>query len=205
MKCGRCGVNEANIIIKQSLNGKDSEAYLCETCAKAMGIGSQTFSGFGINPAVIWPGSLLSAFDKIGKAAAVNTGVFVPGMPSVSVCKGCGMTLTEFREKGKLGCSKCYDAFSQQLDQVFRRIQSGEIHRGRKIAEEPENIEIRAAQDEIAELKQKIGKAVETEDYELAAKIKTEIEKLNNRIDSIRSSEGSADSESKAAEKGGTL
>ncbi|MDD2392680.1 MAG: UvrB/UvrC motif-containing protein [Eubacteriales bacterium] len=189
MKCSRCGVNEASIFIKQNINGKESEVSLCESCAKSIGAGGISFGGANILPVSIWQGSILSALDQISKGTNFNTGVFVPGKAVSLVCKDCGMTLAEFREKGKLGCSKCYDAFGQQLDQVFRRIQSGETHRGRRIAEEPESIEIRSAQEEIQSLKRKIIKAVENEDYESAAKYKVEIERISIRINEMRESE----------------
>ncbi len=193
MKCDRCGINESALLIKQNINGKESEMHLCSSCAKSLGMDAKGFAGFGTIPVSMLQGSIFSALDHMSKSANVNTGVFIPGRSAGLVCKSCGLELTEFREKGKLGCTKCYEVFGQQLDQVFRRIQSGESHRGRRIAEDPQSIEIRTALEEISELKSKIGVAVQHEDYEKAAKYKTEIEKLNIRINEIKSAETSSE------------
>ena len=178
MKCSRCGVNDATLLIRQVINGKESEYSLCENCAKAIGLSVQSGLGAGGFPGSMFSGSFFSALNQLGNNSQVNTGVFVPGKSGSGVCANCHTTLAEFKEKGKLGCSHCYEAFDDQLSQVFRRIQSGEVHRGRKLAQPPESSEVREIQDRILKLQEQIRKAVEVEDYESAAKCKTEIARL---------------------------
>ncbi|MHB1454955.1 MAG: UvrB/UvrC motif-containing protein [Saccharofermentanales bacterium] len=178
MKCSRCSVNDATILIRQVINGKESEYSLCENCAKAIGLSVQAGPGFNGYPGSFFTGNFFSALNQLGNTSQVNTGVFVPGKEGSGVCPHCNTTLAEFKEKGRLGCSHCYEAFDDQLTEVFRRIQSGEIHRGRKLAEAPESSEMREIQDRIVNLQELIKKAVEVEDYESAAKHKTEIARL---------------------------
>ncbi len=192
MKCSRCGVHDATILIRQVINGKESEYNLCENCAKAIGIAIQSGPGSLSFPGSLLSGNILNALNQLGITSQVNTGVFVPGKAGSGVCANCGTTLAEFREKGKLGCSHCYDAFDGQLSQVFRRIQSGETHRGRKLAEIPESSEIRAIQDRIEHFQDLIKKAVEVENYEEAARCKAEITRLKAEKDRIRAEAGPA-------------
>ncbi|MHB8964149.1 MAG: UvrB/UvrC motif-containing protein, partial [Saccharofermentanales bacterium] len=131
-------------------------------------------------------GSFFSALNQLGNTAQVNTGVFIPGKEGSGICPNCRTTLAEFKEKGRLGCSHCYEAFDEQLIQVFRRIQSGEIHRGRKLAEAPESNEVREIQDKISKLQDMIKKAVAVEDYESAARHKTEIARLRLESDRLK-------------------
>lgn len=198
MKCSRCSVNDATILIRQVINGKESEYSLCENCAKAIGLSVQTGPGFNGYPGTFFTGNFFSALNQLGNTSQVNTGVFVPGKESSEVCTHCNTTLAEFKEKGRLGCSHCYEAFDDQLIQVFRRIQSGETHCGRKLAEAPESTEIREIQDRIFRLQEMIKKAVEVEDYESAARHKAEIARLKLETDKLI---GEQNRESTLAEK----
>lgn len=111
MKCSRCGINEVNILIKQIINGKETELRLCTDCAKDLGVLMGDSDAFDLSSAQSITGNLFSAFKMINNAANVNTGVFVPSKKSEEKCEYCNTTLTEFREGGKLGCIKCYDSF----------------------------------------------------------------------------------------------
>ncbi|MHC4376407.1 MAG: UvrB/UvrC motif-containing protein [Planctomycetota bacterium] len=46
-------------------------------------------------------------------------------------CPDCGMTLTEFRTKGRLGCPRDYEIFREHLDPLIERIHNAKHHHGR--------------------------------------------------------------------------
>ena len=46
-------------------------------------------------------------------------------------CPDCGMTLAEFREKGRLGCPRDYEIFRDHLDQLLGRVHNSDRHTGR--------------------------------------------------------------------------
>lgn len=46
-------------------------------------------------------------------------------------CPDCGMTLTEFRTKGRLGCPRDYEIFREHLDPLIERIHNAKHHLGR--------------------------------------------------------------------------
>ena len=179
MKCQRCQKREASILIKQSMNGKEKEYALCQDCMAELGL----VNSFGLDLDNYLGAGFVSpqkpACNPSNMSAQYNSGVFVPGIKEPQVCRHCGTTLDEIRKKGRLGCNNCYETFEDQLGQVFRRIQSGDTHRGRKMAESKEKGEWNKLKAANEELQSKIKDAVDKEDYESAAKWKTQL--LKNR------------------------
>jgi protein arginine kinase activator len=48
-----------------------------------------------------------------------------------ALCPHCGMTLAEFRAKGRLGCPHDYEVFREHLDPLLERIHNAQDHVGR--------------------------------------------------------------------------
>lgn len=186
MKCQRCQKREATILIKQSVNGKEREYALCQDCMMELGL----VNSFGLDldnylgAGFVSP-QKFSSYNPSNTANNYNSGVFVPGIKEPQVCRHCNTTLDEIRKKGRLGCSYCYETFEEQLGQVFRRIQSGDKHRGRRIAESKEKSEMNKLHALNEELQMKIKDAVEKEDYESAAKWKAQILKNKETIEDL--------------------
>ncbi len=194
MKCQRCQKREATVLIKQSVNGNESEILLCQECLAELGFANSI--GFAFNnlfgSGASGPQSVSSA-NAPGLTGLYNSGVFVSGKKDEKVCRHCGTTLDEFRKKGRLGCSRCYETFDEQLGQIFRRIQSGDKHRGRRLVESKEKIEIDGIQAAIEELQGKIKAAVDVEDYESAARWKVEIAAAREKIEKLKEKTKGAD------------
>lgn len=191
MKCQRCQKREASVLIKQIVNGAEKEYKICEDClqeigfANTFGLDLDNYLGTGFAS----PKAFLGNHQLGNTATGYNSGVFVPGKQEPKVCAHCNTSLDEIRKKGKLGCSYCYEIFEDQLGQVFRRVQSGDKHRGRKIAQTKDRSEINNLHQINEELQLKIKEAVEKEDYESAAKIKTEILQNKAKIENIENIE----------------
>lgn len=117
----------------------------------------------------------LSVPDKPGELA-------VPDKPAapVPVCPECGMTLAEFKAKGRFGCAKDYEVFAEHLDPLFERIHDATPprHKGRgpRQASRPESLAERSLR--IGRLKQDLKGAVAEENYELAARLRDQINEL---------------------------
>ena len=127
MKCQRCKEREANVQIMQQISGKKPQNfYLCDVCARELGISMPSFPVTGkmsSNP-----------FALLGNMFQSNLGLGadeISEKPSVS-CSQCNMTFEEFKKTGFLGCPSCYEAFSCQMDPIFSRTQMGNKHAGRK-------------------------------------------------------------------------
>ena len=127
MKCQRCKEREANVQIMQQISGKKPQTfYLCDVCARELGISMPSFPMTGkisSNP-----------FSLLGNMFQSNLGLGADEInekPSYR-CDQCSLTFEEFKKSGFLGCPSCYEAFSSQMDPVFSRTQMGNKHAGRK-------------------------------------------------------------------------
>ncbi len=80
------------------------------------------------------PGQMLPMQPASGSAAAPAVGEPTPATgaasggrirPHETVCSGCGLRYNEFRRSGLLGCPKCYYAFAEWLSPLLERAQQG--------------------------------------------------------------------------------
>ncbi len=90
-------------------------------------------------------------------------------------CPDCGMTLAEFRSKGRLGCPNDYEVFRQHLDPLLQRIHNATEHSGRVPGLDDDEIERRRA---ISELREKLESAIREEAYEHAARLRDQLAAL---------------------------
>ena len=192
MKCDRCD-NEATVHEVRIKGGKRHETHLCEQCAREQGVAIQA-------PAPIT--QLLTQFitsqasgEQAGEADA--SGKAAP----ITACPTCGTTYAQFRTSGLLGCSTCYQAFEGQLGPLLARAHEGGTHHSGKTprsgttgtlpAPKPkagalppaasERAPEPTAADRIAEMRAQLDKAVRQEQYELAAKLRDELAKLESK------------------------
>jgi len=97
-------------------------------------------------------------------------------------CSKCVTTYADFKKTGRMGCAACYTAFGKQISQALKNIHSSNVHTG-KI---PLNKDNRFAQlitkRELAENQLLLKQAVETENYEMAAKYRDIINALAAQV-----------------------
>ena len=184
MKCKNCGQNEANFRYTKIINGEKQELILCDECAKKLGLENFDLDfnmpiGFSNFLGDFWNDNeelLLNAFPT----------------QKQSKCTTCGMTFDEFLNKGKFGCGNCYSTFENKLDEVIKQIHGAKKHIGKKVRrlenakeqivqkhqeKETEKV-IDERQEKINALKKQLKEAVNTENYEEAAKLRDEIKLL---------------------------
>jgi protein arginine kinase activator len=192
MKCERCQQQEATIHLTQTRQGQMTEHHLCDACARELGIGHHVSDYFGTIGSLIGSG-LLGGVP--GGGSIFNTTGGIPAFGAQATrnvtCTACGQTFDDFRHSGLFGCSRCYEAFADRLDPVFRRVQGGTRHVGRKAAALKESKEEQLLQARIRELKQSLQDAVAKEAYEQAVKIRDEI-RLLEKQSLERTEEGTA-------------
>lgn len=187
MKCGNCGNNEANVRYTQIINGVKKEMHLCEECSRKLGIGAD----LNFNMSMDIPSFFGEIFDEYNNLSLLPS----LGTLKEEKCNTCGMTYEEFANTGKFGCQECYDIFSYRLDPILKSIQGNNRHIGRKarsidpdivknmeekkneISEEKEVKE----NDTVVKLKMELKKAIKEERYEDAAKLRDEINSLDNK------------------------
>ncbi|MEE9312664.1 MAG: UvrB/UvrC motif-containing protein [Planctomycetota bacterium] len=124
---------------------------------------------------------ILHGKDSTGDAIAHAN---KPTTKIVPACPDCGITLTEFKAKGRFGCPKDYEIFSEHLDPLFERIHDVAAPQHRGHLPDSDNtvdaaIEAKVEQRQSIEtLKEELDKAVIEEDYERAARLRDEIIEL---------------------------
>lgn len=160
MLCERCNKNEATIHLIKIINGKKTETMLCEKCAKELSDIPLKNTNDNKNK-LSFENIISSFFDTLDKNNKVEI-----------VCKNCGMTYSEYKKMGTLGCSECYESFKDFLNPRIKRIQGDIEHIGKiPLREESQVIQRRR----IKKLKEELQKAIIKEEYEKAAVIRDEI------------------------------
>ena len=174
MKCENCGKNEANVKYTQIINGDKKQMFLCEECSEKLGIGNMNFN---------MPIDFSSFFGGM-----LEDSDFMPLFPEVKElkCDNCNMTFDEFINTGKLGCPACYEAFSEKIDPMLKRIHGSNRYIGKKLNKANKEEIIHQSEDnkkdnsksKKEELEEDLKQAISEERYEDAAKIRDQIKGL---------------------------
>lgn len=173
MICGQCGRGEARVCYTEFAGGKATTWNLCEACARKRGVSASLSSLSG--PLV---NVLMGLLEEVGRNGAAEAG---------PRCDACGLTLSEFRKAGRLGCPACYGAFREELRPLVRRIHGSGEHMGRV----PGSLEAtEGPRQEILRLRGELDRAVKREEYERAAALRDLIRK---KEDALRSGKTDVD------------
>ena len=165
MMCERCGKKEAEIYIKNSVNGRETELSLCRDCAEEAGY----LDGFGNFSR--WKNLIPDEFGLL-------TEWLRPGMAQpapAKTCPGCGMTAAQLIAGGRAGCAQCYDSFSEIFRTMIRQIHGEGTHQGSAPGSVDAQVQRKAR---IAALREALTKAIKEENFEQAAQLRDEIHAL---------------------------
>ena len=166
MKCQICNKNDANIVFTQIINNEKIIMQICTDCAKEKGITVEIFKEL---PQVE---SLVGSLTGTLKAEGAET------MPDLS-CSECGLTFAEFKKSGRFGCDKCHEAFGDHITSLLKQIHGLTRHEGK----EPPNLSGEVdTKKQLRDLRKKLKRFIELEEYEKAADIRDKINTLEKRI-----------------------
>ncbi len=160
MLCEKCLKRNATTHIKTVINGKIIEKHLCGDCAVSEGIIS-----FHSNPL---NQMLTSIFENSGAA----------GLNAAKRCECCGASFSDIRESGKVGCSKCYETFYDELLPYIKRIHGSTVHNGKRIEKSTEDTK----ENIIKSLKEQLQKLIKEENFEQAAVIRDKIRQAEGNL-----------------------
>ena len=163
MLCDICGKNEATVHFTEIVNDQMTKLHLCEECAKRKG--EEMEEHFGLA-------------DLLAGLADLGTPVEVAKDKKLK-CPSCGLTYSDFKKIGKVGCDQCYDTFKVYLVPLLKRIHGSDVHVG-KVPRKKVKAS-RGKKVDIEELKKKLKHAVELEEFEEAARLRDEIKKHEQR------------------------
>ncbi|HOB10832.1 MAG TPA: UvrB/UvrC motif-containing protein [Acetomicrobium sp.] len=173
MLCERCQDREAEVHIKQMINGEVREYHLCRECAEAMSLEIDVFPHLSFD--LSWENLLGSLFEPLASKSARRT------TQTEVRCQDCGLDFTTFQKSGKFGCPTCYKTFREYIKPLLRKIHGSDRHRG----DRPDVSAFRgeAVKSELERLQGELKEAVEREEYERAAKIRDRIRELTSKGD----------------------
>lgn len=164
MICDNCHERDAVVNLTKVKDGTVRQQHLCERCAAEQ----------GVETTVATPKPALSDFLQ-----AVNQqAVAAPG--DQSACHFCGATARDFRQSGRVGCARCYNAFERSLRELLRRLHGNAKHTGRKYVA-PTATVLESAGN-LGQLRERLRRAIASEQFELAAELR----------DRLRTAEGDA-------------
>ena len=160
MQCGICGKKKATVHLTEIVDDQMTELHLCEDCAREKSV--QMEQQFGL-------ADLLAGLSDFGKPSK--------GLDQAKLkCANCGLSYDDFRKFGRLGCSECYVSFRENLMTLLKRIHGSGKHYGKKPAYIPLPIsapkEPGEVKDEMQDLKEQLSKAILSENFEEAAKLR---------------------------------
>jgi protein arginine kinase activator len=163
-RCDNCGERDAVINLTQVEHDAKVTLHLCEECAQQKGI--ETGGAVLKSPL----GGFITA---MGKGSAPLTPR--PTAPAER-CPACGATLQDFRESGRLGCGECYIQFESHVRDLLRRLHGSSQHAGERYLAPGERAPDKRA--ELLDLRDRLRRAVEMENFELAAELRDRIRVL---------------------------
>ena len=162
MKCENCGKNDASVHFTQIRDQKKNEMHLCKECAKSKGFH---------NPLEDIPFPLAEFLTSMVKPGAAKSDPIAR-----LVCSECGMRFVDFSRVGRFGCGHCYDAFRAPLEDLFRKIHGATRHRGRTAPRHAHSNQ--SLVEEEVRIKEDLKRAVEREEFELAAELRDRLKNL---------------------------
>jgi protein arginine kinase activator len=169
-ECQQCKKNLATVHVTEIVAPEDEpgdsaergfvEHHVCDVCAQALDL--PHMPAHKKSHAEIWKLLQISAQQTRKKGGPV--------------CPDCGMSLEEFRKKGRLGCAKDYEVFKAHIGEVLERVHGAREHTGRV----PGTSEVESAQIQRAsELRRQLELAIRDEAYENAARLRDELRALD--------------------------
>jgi len=161
MQCDVCQTKEATVFLTQIVDGKMQKVNLCEGCSKEKGVNDPT--GFALADLLLG----LGASQEIEKS------------PSAVKCPVCGFTQADFKKTGRLGCSNCYTVFADGIAPMLKNMHKGTAHTGKTPAAFQK---IREHGEKIKTLQENLTKAIEAEEFELAANLRDQIRQVEAEL-----------------------
>jgi protein arginine kinase activator len=161
MLCDNCKERDAVVHLTRIVDNAVTQLHLCEKCAAAKGV--ETTLAVPQHPL----GDILQAVQQQAPSASEDA----------LSCTFCGATSRDFRASGRLGFPHCYDAMERSLRELLRRLHGSSRHVGQRydapathVVEKP---------DSLHDLRDRLRRAVESEQFELAAELRDRIRVLD--------------------------
>jgi len=172
--CQRCQKNPASVKLTRIVGGKVIELHLCKECATEVSPLQKKISEAQKNLAEVLEKLLGGEKEKAeGEEKKV-----IQGEKIEAVCSRCGMSYEKYKESYFLGCPQCYVDFEKYLLPDIRKVHGETRHIGKV---PPRHRERFRRLQEIDRLNRELERAIEREEFELAAKLRDQIKFLKSQ------------------------
>ena len=156
MLCDRCQKNDATVHLTQVIEGQVKKVHWCEACAAQAGIDvKKTIS---VTDVLMGLDQLAGEPEKVRPEAD-------------EICPQCGISRSEYKRRGRLGCEACYEAFRDDLSPLIKAVHHAVKHCGKT----PRTHAARVTGGKPDDLHAALARAVEQEDYETAARLRDQL------------------------------
>ena len=162
MLCENCKERDAEVQLTRIMGDAVTMRHLCDKCAKAEGVETT----LAVPQHAL--GEMLQAVQAQSSSASTAE--------DATSCAFCGATARDFRATGRLGCPHCYDAMERSLRELLRRLHGNSKHVG--IQYHVPTAHVLEKPDSLHDLRDRLRRAVETEQFELAAELRDRLRVL---------------------------
>lgn len=160
MLCEDCRENESEVLVTEvNTQGVLQEKHLCKACAAKKGY-------------------LVQKEKPIAEIFSDALKEKQEGEEEV-VCNSCGTSWSDFKGKGRLGCSACYQSFGERIEKLISRVQGSTQHVGQR-ARSSHETSLVFKEVELKRLRKELARAIQEEEYEKAARIRDDMRKYEN-------------------------
>ena len=166
MKCENCNERDATVHYTEIEGSNKHEIHLCEECYRQKATPVQKVVDF----AELLKNLLHGTLKEQGAAAR-------------AMCPTCGISLAEFRASGRFGCPNDYTVFREAIAPLMEKIQHGTRHVGSVPSRAGNELQ---RENELIRLRRELERAVQREEYEVAAKLRDQIRTLAGDKDGSR-------------------
>lgn len=156
MVCESCKERDAVVQHIQVTPTGVKNVHLCDKCANEKGV--ETTISMQQHPL----GDLVQAVQQASNATA-----------DALSCSFCGYTQRDFRMTGRLGCAHCYEALENSLRALLRQLHGNSKHVGVRYT--APLVRMEESVDSIHDLEDRLRRAVQAEQFELAAELRDRI------------------------------
>jgi len=157
--CDRCE-KPATVHLTEIKAGAKTEKHLCEDCARSLHAPQASQELL----------KLMKSFEPAQSLSTTGAGELA------RTCPECGMTYAEFRQQGRFGCAKDYEIFGDDIEKLLKKIHGIARYTGK--SPKGGTVEGGLRLDALARARKLLADAVESENYEEAARLRDEIRKL---------------------------
>ncbi len=164
MKCQFCDNPATNHLTKLTSLKEKKVVHLCDECAKKQQVVAE--------PETAKEDMNISAIVHLLLGAQLSP---VEEELARLACPHCGIKYMEFRGEGRLGCPHDYAVFQAGLEPILRRVHRATRHAGKM---PPHQLDNQPAQAALYDLHRRLRQAIESEQYEQAARVRDAIREM---------------------------